>query len=499
MSQFTVRHSRRQFLITSAAFVGGAACVTPGNTSPEQEPADAGSSTLNQDGGGQVDLDGGPSDAATAGDAAQQPDAATNGDAGPGQDPTAIPESMFFPLGVASGDVNTSRAMLWAQHLGFTTVRLKVWRMEGDQFAQVVADVEVPREDGNFIHRDMDGLQAGQRYAYAFLETDQGQVVGRSPIGRFRAAIAPDALEPLNVGAVSCTKNGRDMATLERAGEQGDWDVFLLLGDTTYNDGASSVSQYRDRWAENLSTNGYKKLRAATSVLATWDDHEVDNDFNPENTNAQKVATARAVMLENLPIRPNQTEPTRLWRRFTWGRTADFFVLDCRGERRPSTRNTGAATYLSPEQLAWLTQGLTESTAMFKIILNSVPIGDFPPLFDLAGADRWEGYSSQRTAILRHIDETPVTGVVWVSGDFHLASMGRVSASGPGATQLEVLAGPGAQSANPLANALNAPQWDWSSGTNNTTRLSLNPMTRTVTVTYVDGSGTNIAQRNYTV
>ena len=41
--------------------------------------------------------------------------------------------------------------------------------------------------------------------------------------------------------------------------------------------------------------------------------------------------------------------------------------------------------------------------------------------------------------------------MLWVAGDFHLlASTGRVSPSGVGSRAIEVLAGPGAQVANPL-------------------------------------------------
>ena len=38
------------------------------------------------------------------------------------------------------------------------------------------------------------------------------------------------------------------------------------------------------------------------------------------------------------------------WRRFRWGRTAEVFILDCRSERRPSTRSTNppnSSTYIS--------------------------------------------------------------------------------------------------------------------------------------------------------
>ena len=59
---------------------------------------------------------------------------------------------------------------------------------------------------------------------------------------------------------------------------------------------------------------------------------------------------------------------TRMWRSFRWGRTLELFVLDTRGERRPSTRHTPHAEYLSPAQFAWLTDGLARSDAAFKFV-----------------------------------------------------------------------------------------------------------------------------------
>jgi hypothetical protein len=48
-----------------------------------------------------------------------------------------------------------------------------------------------------------------------------------------------------------------------------------------------------------------------------------------------------------------------------------------------------------------------------------------------------------------------------LAGDFHLAAMGRLTVAGPGATQVEILVGPGAQTGNPLALLLQPPQFDW--------------------------------------
>jgi len=247
-----------------------------------------------------------------------------------------------------------------------------------------------------------------------------------------------------------------------------------------------------------MGTNGYRAIRASTSLLATWDDHEVTNDFNPEMIAPAEFDNARASFFENLPLQRNPDAPSRIWRSRRWGNTLEVFVLDTRGERRPSTRRS-EGHYISRPQMEWLKEGLRSSPAMFKFLMNSVPISNFPFAFDFAARDRWEGYPRQRDEILEFIDSERIDGVVWVAGDFHLGCMARVERSGTASEQREFLVGPGAQTANPLWSTLRMPQFLWSTGESNYTSFELIPEERRYRVTYHAGDGRTLQSREFTI
>lgn len=415
----------------------------------------------------------------------------------PPDEPQKVMESFAFPLGVASGDVEAERAILWTQFTGTAPLRLRVWKMDQEVYAERVADVIVPPAEGGFTHLDVSGLLPGERYRYAFFEESaSGELLSRSSIGRFRAAFAAGTKAPLLLGACSCTSQGRTPTPLLKAGERGDLDLFMFLGDTSYNDNAETRAEYRTRWAANLGSPEYRVLRGATSILATWDDHEVTNDFNPETIEATRFATARASYFESLPLRRDSTNPDRLWKSIRWGDTAEIFVLDSRGERKPSTRFNGQTQqYLSPEQMTWFKAALQASTATFKLIMNSVPITDFG--FSAFTGDSWLSYRDQRSEILAHIEDQNIKGVLWVSGDHHFASVGRVSAFGTGRNAIEILAGPGAQSANPAWVGLRPPRWDYATGTNNYVTIALDPATSEATLTFRDGDDQELFSKKY--
>lgn len=387
---------------------------------------------------------------------------------------------------------------MWTRYDGARPLALSVWEGDAERPLPDFNDREVVVEPGGFVHVDVEGLTPGAVYRYAFREKGEAGMASRE--GRFRTALAPGSLARVSLGATSCTRNGMPMEVMRRAGMQG-VDAFLLLGDTIYADGdppaARTVAQYRDKWTENLSTEGYRALRASAGLVAIWDDHEFANNWAGETIDPELRANGAQAFFEHTPLRRPQDAPDRIWRSLRWGATVELFALDCRGERKPSTRLTPDAEYISKAQLAWLKQALADSPARFKVILNSVPIGQYADLFQLQVDDRWEGYPAQRAEILQYVEDQHIPGVIWLSGDFHMAAAGRAAASGPGTGALEILAGPGAQNANPVAGKIHAPQLDFTSPANNFAVLDLDPERGEVRVSFYDEDGDVFFARTY--
>ncbi len=410
-----------------------------------------------------------------------------------------MPPQAGFPLGVAAGDAAPDGALLWTRYTGPAPLELRVWKGEPEASASVYAAQPTPGEYG-LVSVDVRTLEPATAYSYRFFENDRGVLDHGSPVGRFRTAPAPDSLAPVRFGATCCTKRTFALDTLVRASERNDLDAFLQLGDTSYNDGARSVADFRDSWGRTLSLPAHRALRQAHGIIATWDDHEFTNNWSGETINPAQFAAGAQTFFEHMPARQDPAFPTRVWRRLRWGKTAELFILDCRGERRPSTRGRPDAEYISGAQLAWLKASLAESDAVFKVILNSVPIGQYAGvLFQSFVSDRWEGYPAQRENLLRFIEDQGVSGVLWLAGDFHLAAAGRVSTTGPGQKAVEILVGPGGNEANPSLSYPGPPQFDWATGINNYAVLDLDPGPRTVTVSYFDGDDRPLAEHRYSL
>lgn len=396
------------------------------------------------------------------------------------------PGSPLFPLGVACGDVTADGGLLWTCFTGEGTLEARVWP-KGDE-GQVQSHAAMVTEAG--IGRcEVKALTASTWYSYEFRDA-QGVASDR---GQFRTAPGPDELVPLSFGVTSCARQTESLAPLRRLAEDYSLDAYLMLGDSVYADGAVTLEEYRAKWRTALARSPHRLIRAATSTVATWDDHEVKNDASGDRVDPAQLEAARAAFFEHQPVRP--AAPSRIWRSLRFGRTAELFVLDCRGERDHSR-----GEYISQEQLDWLEQGLATSPCTFKLVMNSVPISSYPGLFFSAFAqDRWEGWPKQRAELLQFVDGHRA-GVLWLTGDFHIGVVGRVALEGPGQEQLEIAAGPaGSNLPNPALSYPSGPQFDFASATNNAVVLDLEPSTRTARVRFVAGTGRVLFERSYVV
>ena len=148
---------------------------------------------------------------------------------------------------------------------------------------------------------------------------------------------------------------------------------------------------------------------------------------------------------------------------------------------------------LSVEQMTWLKESLSASTARFKLIVNSVPIIDFAgtPIGDLGAEDRWQGFPAQRSEIMSHIDDNGIAGVLWLSGDFHIGGIATASPDGePGAGMYDVLCGPGGSNINPGSLLIDeSDRLPVIVKKHNYTDFEIDPDSGSVKITYFDDAG----------
>lgn len=408
-------------------------------------------------------------------------------------DPAAIAEEpAAFDLGIQSGSAHAENVLLWTHIADSFNKTLYVWR-DGPSDGEVVlvhAEDVAPGPAG-YTHVRVDGLAPCTWYSFAFFSgTAEDGFTGRSRIGTFKTAHPLGSLDVVRVGASSCTSGAyQPWTALELTAEQ-DIDLFVNLGDQSYNDDAETLSEYRAEWRRTLTDPGYRAIHARTSHLSTWDDHEVTNNWDPETISDARRLIATDAYFETLAI--DRGPSNRLWHSYRWGDTVEFFVTDNRGERLPSTRRDEDAQYISPEQMAWLQEGLLTSDAHFKVVFSSVPITNMPGVWDLSPEDRWEGYPADRARLLDFITDNEIENVWFLGGDFHIGWVGRVEPEGPASNIWEIAVGPGGNGPNPLALALSSPQFPFKTdgfGTAFMTTLEFDPVRNAVRVIFAKADG----------
>ena len=272
--------------------------------------------------------------------------------------------------------------------------------------------------------------------------------------------------------------------------QTGTTDVYFSNPPTSYAANYNRVAQaYKERYA---STNSGFMVRSM-AVNYTYDDHDYLNDnsggnfaarynINPLSGTLGDPGTAPMppVARENLvkgysEFFPgyNLVDSTQgIYHSFKMGNT-EFFMIDTRYNRTPmhdamsssggnwSYNEPTGHTMLGQDQLNWLMNGLTNSTADWKIIISSVTfnmgnkfafdsclvVGNSPitlfsrqaagipvPLTGFIAAsryiDKWVGYQTEQKTLLNHVLGNDIRNVFIMSGDTHNAALDDGTNSG---------------------------------------------------------------------
>ena len=237
-------------------------------------------------------------------------------------------------------------------------------------------------------------------------------------IATHRVQTAPSADDPrpvrIAIGA-DCDPNPAFASGLHDAIVAAAPELLITIGDFPYTDNgppAHTVAEYRERHAELRSHPPVRAMLESAGLYAIYDDHEFVNDWDAAKVAAEpdRAAAALKVWDEFFPLRtPADQIRYRSWR---WGAHLECFLLDCRHFRSTNQAPDDAAkTMLGEAQHRWLIDGLTRSTATFKLVLTSVPL-DFG-----RGDDHWASFRTERDALFAAL--VGIAGVVFVSGDQH--------------------------------------------------------------------------------
>ncbi|WP_020484633.1 alkaline phosphatase D family protein [Methylomonas sp. MK1] len=251
---------------------------------------------------------------------------------------------------------------------------------------------------------------------------------------------------------------------------------FIQSGDNVYSDGpipesklaengqlwtnvvtpevskvAETLDEFRGRYKYNLLDENVRRFNAEVPQIWQWDDHEVVNNWSDskdlsadprytEKNIPTLIARATKAFLEYAPLRPHDAEESeRIYRKISYGKLLDVFVLDMRSYRGPNTANlqsqeNAETAFLGAEQMAWLQDELKNSKATWKVISADMPIGlNIGDGNTAQGQARWEavangndgaaaGRELEVARLLSFVKHEHINNLVWLTADVHYAA-----------------------------------------------------------------------------
>lgn len=401
------------------------------------------------------------------------------------------PETSEFRYGVAAGDMTDTSVVFWTEVPDSSQGALLEVATDA-AFTTIVHSSSIPATPGagGTVKKDVSGLTAATKYFYRFT---QGAEV--SETGTVKTTPSPATSATIRVGW-SGDSNAffRPYSVLDPV-RQLDPDAWFFIGDTIYGDDpradgvvSSTFADYAGKYRANRLDSSLRHMIQQVGTYSMTDDHEVRNDYSGAvPAYASKLAAGNYAFRRFNPIREDGGDPMQLYRSFKMGTLAEFFIIDGRQYRSAkytccnnsaesafvttdddtTCQVSGEAllplglapscsapsnscqinlcdpsrTFLGTAQKNWLKNGIQNSTATFKFIMNGTPITQlvFQPY------DRWEAWPAERDEILGFIETNAINNVIWLSTDLH----GLIYSSGlnvPGAlpahpNHIEVVAG----------------------------------------------------------
>ena len=209
--------------------------------------------------------------------------------------------------------------------------------------------------------------------------------------------------------------------------------LFLFIGDNIYGD-TEDMAEMRAKYQQLAAVRGFARLRRLIPILATWDDH----DYGLNDGGAEFAARA-ASQQEFLDFWGVPADSPRRKRAGVYdaqvfgpaGSRVQVIMLDTRyhrsalrrrpegmpGDGRYLPDETPGKTMLGAEQWRWLEEQLRQP-AELRLVVSSIQV-----VPEDHGWEKWMNLPRERERLYALIRTTGAKGVVFLSGDRHLAEL----------------------------------------------------------------------------
>jgi len=196
--------------------------------------------------------------------------------------------------------------------------------------------------------------------------------------------------------------------------------VWIWLGDNIYGD-SEDPAVLEAKWKEQKSKPEYQPILESAEIIGTWDDH--DYGINNGGKDFAIKEKAQELFLDFFDVPADS--PRRKQEGVHWthtfgpdGKRIAVILLDIRYFRdEPKTDGD----ILGEPQWTWLEEQLDESDADLHFICSGTQIIPVDHRFE-----KWSDYPKSRARLLDLIAKYDVPGVIFLSGDRHIAEISKL-------------------------------------------------------------------------
>ncbi len=201
--------------------------------------------------------------------------------------------------------------------------------------------------------------------------------------------------------------------------------VWIWLGDNVYGDTEDS-NILAAKYAALKAKPGYTALREICEVVGTWDDHDFGVNNGGKEYAAKGMSQQALLDFLDTPKDSSRRKQEGVYWSHTYGqgdRQVKIILLDCRYHRDDPSDSNG--DILGKAQWAWLEQQLRGSQARLNIVASGIQVIPEDHRYE-----KWAQFPKARKRLFDLIRDSRAKGVVFLSGDRHIAEISRVNLEG---------------------------------------------------------------------